>query len=66
MQSRRRDVDWHFASSIVSLIWLAIVVAAPLAAGRSKPRVALGQAVDQTAHAHLDGHNATSFVREGS
>ena len=27
---RRREVDWHFASFIVSLIWLAILAAALL------------------------------------
>lgn len=31
MQPRRRDVDWHFASIIVSLIWLAILAAALVA-----------------------------------
>lgn len=31
MQSRHRDVDWHFASFVVSLIWLAIVAAGLLA-----------------------------------
>jgi hypothetical protein len=31
MQPRRRDVDWHFASFVVSMIWLAIVAAALLA-----------------------------------
>ncbi|MGY4436874.1 hypothetical protein ACVWWO_009351 [Bradyrhizobium sp. F1.13.1] len=32
MQPRRRDVEnWHFASFVVSMIWLAVVAAALLA-----------------------------------
>ena len=31
MHPWRRDVDWHFASTIVSLIWLVILAAALIA-----------------------------------
>lgn len=31
MHSRRRDVDWHFASFTISMVWLAIIVAAFIA-----------------------------------
>jgi len=31
MQARRRDVDWHFASFVVMLLWLALICATLLA-----------------------------------
>ncbi|MEY9360531.1 hypothetical protein ABH994_003252 [Bradyrhizobium yuanmingense] len=31
MRARRRDVDWHFASIIVTLLWLALLSATLLA-----------------------------------
>jgi len=31
MRARRGDIDWHFASIVVSLIWLALLSATLLA-----------------------------------
>ncbi|MBB4424430.1 hypothetical protein GGD66_002976 [Bradyrhizobium sp. CIR48] len=31
MRARRRDLDWHFASIVVTLLWLAFLSATLLA-----------------------------------